>query len=84
LVCKIRPEPEATLLMICFSSFVSGLCERTQPAARECEESSRCGLVENSVIPLYKSVLFMVYSPARLNARTDATTTIRLDAARNE
>jgi hypothetical protein len=37
---------------------------------------SRCGQVENSAIPLYKLVLFMVYSSARLKARTDATTTI--------
>jgi hypothetical protein len=37
---------------------------------------SRCRQVENSAIPLYKLVLFMVYSPALLNARTDATTTI--------
>jgi hypothetical protein len=37
---------------------------------------SRCGQGENSAIPLYKLVLFMVYSPALLNARTDATTTI--------
>jgi hypothetical protein len=39
---------------------------------------SRCGQGENSAIPLYKLVLFMVYSPALFNARTDAITTIEV------